>query len=76
MMKEMAYISEHLFSLRQEITSLRNLNARYSEQNEHSTLDQSALEVRANRLLEIKQELSKILANPGDCRVWWDKSHA
>ncbi len=76
MIKEMAYISEHLFSLRQEITSLRNLNARYSEQSEHSTMDQSALEVRANRLLEIKQELSKILAHPNDCGVWWEKSRA
>jgi hypothetical protein len=76
MIKEMAYIKEHLTSLRQEITSLRNLNTRYSEQSEHSTMDQSALEVRTNRLLEIKQELSQIMANPGDSRVWWDKVRA
>jgi len=76
MMKEMAYIKEHLTSLRQEITSLRDLNARYSEQSEHSTVDQSALEVRANRLREIKQELSQILASPGDSKVWWDKVRA
>ncbi len=69
----MTYISEHLSSLRQEITTLRNMNARYSEKSEHSAMDQSALELRANRLLEIKQELSKILDRPGDSAVWWEK---
>lgn len=69
----MPYISEHLSSLRQEITNLRNLNARYSERIEHSPMDQSALELRANRLLEIKQELAKILDRPDDSPVWWEK---
>jgi hypothetical protein len=73
MMKEMPYISEHLSSLRQEITTLRDLNARYSEKSEHSPTDQSALELRTNRLLEIKKELSKILDRPGDSAVWWEK---
>jgi hypothetical protein len=76
MIEKMPYISEHLTSLRQEITSLRDLNARYSAQSEHSMMDQSALEVRAKRLLEIKRELSQILANPGDHKVWWDKVRA
>jgi hypothetical protein len=69
----MAYMSERLSSLRQEITHLRNLNVRYSEKSEHSPMDQSALELRTNRLLEIKQELSKILDHPADAAVWWDK---
>jgi len=69
----MAYISEHLSSLRQEIKSLRNMNARYSEEREHSPMDESALELRTNRLLEIKQELSKILDRPSDSAVWWEK---
>jgi hypothetical protein len=69
----MAYMSDHLSNLRQEITHLRNLNARYSEKSEHSPMDQSALELRTNRLLEIKQELSKILDRPGDSTVWWEK---
>ena len=69
----MSYISEHLSSLRQEITTLRNMNAHYSEKSEHSPLDQSALELRASRLLEIKQELSKILDQPHDSAVWWEK---
>jgi len=70
----MPYISERLSSLRQEITTLRDMNTRYSEKSEHSPIDQSALEVRTNRLLEIKQELSKILDRPGDPAVWWEKS--
>ncbi len=70
----MPYISERLSSLRQEISTLRNMNARYSEKGEHSAMDQSALEFRTNRLLEIKQELSKILDRPGDPAVWWEKS--
>jgi len=69
----MAYLSEHLSSLRQEITTLRNLNARYAEKGAHSAMDQSALEVRTNRLLEIKKELSKILDRPDDSAVWWER---
>jgi hypothetical protein len=69
----MPYISEHLSSLRQEITTLRNMNALYAGQSQHSPMDQSALEVRTNRLLEIKKELSKILAQPRDASVWWEK---
>jgi hypothetical protein len=69
----MAYMSERLSSLRQEITYLRNLNTRYSEKSEHSPMDRWALELRANRLSEIKQELSKILDRPDDSTVWWEK---
>ena len=73
MIEEMTYISEHLTSLRQEITELRDLNTRYSAMSEHGPLDQSALEVRANRLLQIKQELSGMLERPSDPKVWWDR---
>ena len=73
MIKGMTYISLHLSNLRQEITTLRDLNARYSEKSEHSPMDQSAFELRTNRLLEIKQELSKILDRPSDPAVWWEK---
>jgi len=69
----MSYISEHLSSLRQEIITLRNMNARCSEKSERGPMDQSALELRTNRLLEIKQELSKILDRPHDSAVWWEK---
>jgi hypothetical protein len=66
-------ITEHLSSLRHEITDLRNLNARYAEKGAHSAMDRSALEVRTTRLLEIKQELSKILDRPDDSAVWWER---
>lgn len=69
----MPYITEHLSNLRREITTLRDMNARYSAQSEHSPMDQSALEVRTNRLAAIKQELLKILDRPGDPGVWWEK---
>ena len=71
--REMPYISEHLSSLRQEITDLRNLNARLSEKGGHNTVDQTALELRTIRLREIKQELSKMLNRPDDPAVWWEK---
>ena len=73
MMKEMTYIAEHLSNLRQEITDLRNMNARYSSKSEHGPLDHSALETRTNRLREIKQELSTMLERPTDPKVWWEK---
>jgi hypothetical protein len=73
MMKEMTYIAEHLSNLRQEITDLRNMNAKYSNKSEHGPLDQSALETRTNRLREIKQELSTMLERPTDPKVWWEK---
>ena len=69
----MPYLSQHLSNLRREITTLRDMHARYSEKSEHSPLDQSALELRASRLAAIKQELAKILDRPGDPGVWWEK---
>jgi len=74
MIEGMAYTSEHLSNLRREITSLRDMNTRYAEKTEHSLTDQSALELRSNRLLAIKQELARILDRPGDPGVWWEKS--
>jgi len=70
----MPYISEHLTSLRQEIADLRDLNARLSEKGGHTAVDQTALELRTNRLREIKQELSKILKRPDDHKAWWERS--
>ena len=74
MMKVMPYISEHLSSLRQEIADLRKLNAHFAEKTGHNEFDQTALELRTNRLREIKQELSKMLAHPDDPSVWWERS--
>jgi hypothetical protein len=69
----MPYILEHLTSLRQEITDLRNMNARSVNRGADTQIDQSAMEMRANRLAEIKKELSQMLNRPEDPQVWWEK---
>ena len=49
--ESMPYILEHLSSLRQEITDLRNMNARLRARGVgDGQIDQSAVEMRANRL--------------------------
>jgi hypothetical protein len=68
----MPCLSEHLTSLRQEITDLRKLNMQCSEKSDPNLQDQSALELRTNRLREIKLELSKMLNPPTDPKIWWD----
>jgi len=73
MMEEMPYISEHLSSLRQEIIDLRNLNASVRKSGHTSEVDQTAFELRTNRLREIKQELSRMLNQPDDPKVWWER---
>jgi hypothetical protein len=70
----MDYLSSHLASLRQEITKLRNTNVLYAQQSMHNAVEQTASDVRANRLLQIKQELSKMRDCPPEPRVWWDKA--
>ena len=74
MMKEMPNIKELLSGLRQEISDLQNMNARYAGKRVHSEVEQTALELRTTRLREIKQELSKMLDRPQDAKVWWEKS--
>lgn len=69
----MDYFSVHLSSLRQEISDLRDLNRLYAQQGHHSPVEQAASDVRSNRLLQIKQELSNMRNCPPDPKVWWDK---
>jgi hypothetical protein len=73
MIKVMPYISEHLSSLRQEITDLRNSNALVAKNGRHNEQDQTALELRTKRLREIKDELSRMLSQPDDPKVWWER---
>jgi len=70
----MAYLTEHLSSLRQEITDLRNLNVLYLQRSEHSPGERTASDVRGSRLLQIKQELAKMRNRPDDTAVWWGTS--
>jgi hypothetical protein len=70
----MNYLTEHLSSLRQEITNLQNMNVVYLQRSGHSPVERAASEVRGSRLLQIKQELSKMRNRPDDSVVWWAKS--
>jgi hypothetical protein len=70
----MDHLSLHLASLRQETAELRNINVLYAKQSVHNAVEQTASDVRASRLLQIKQELSKMRDCPPELRVWWDKS--
>ena len=69
----MPYLAEHLSSLRHEITDLRNRNVVYSQQSQHSPVERTASDVRESRLVQIKQELSKMLNQPDDPKVWWER---
>jgi hypothetical protein len=70
----MDYLSSHLVSLRREINELQNINVLYAKQSVHNAVEQTASDVRENRLLQIKQELSKMRDCPPELRVWWDRS--
>jgi hypothetical protein len=61
---------QYLSSLRQEIADLKLLNDQLPAKPQRNSVDRSALEARASRLLEIKQELSKLMSKP-DNPVWW-----
>jgi hypothetical protein len=49
------------------------MNVRAGNRSGDSQIDQSATEMRANRLIEIKKELSRMLNRPEDPQVWWEK---
>ena len=57
---------------RREITDLRNTNVLYAQQSLHNAVEQTASDVRASRLLQIKQESSMMRDCPPEPRVWWD----
>jgi len=61
---------QYLSSLRQEIADLKQLNASVPAKPKRNAVDRSAFEARANRLQEIKQELTKLMSKP-DNSVWW-----
>jgi hypothetical protein len=75
MLEEMTYLAEHLSSLRQEIADLQKMNTHYSNKSEHSPLEQSALETRTARLLQIKKELGNMRERPNDPKIWWERLH-
>ena len=54
-------ISERLTNIRQEISELRNLNAKYWARSEHAPVEKSAYQNRQLRLSQIKQELALMM---------------
>ena len=70
----MDHLATHLVTLRQEINTLRDLNALYKQHRHHSPLEQTDFDVRESRLLQIKRELSNMLNSPPETSVWWEKS--
>jgi hypothetical protein len=55
------YISERLSSLKQELSDLRVINARYWSWSAHSALQKSARALHREHLLHIKRELSDLM---------------
>jgi len=55
------YISERLSSLKQELSDLRVINARYWSRTGHTALQKSARTLHQERLLHIKRELSDLM---------------
>ena len=55
------HISERLSSLKEELSDLKVINARYWSQGEHSALQKSARALHQERLVQIKRELSDLM---------------
>jgi hypothetical protein len=49
------------------------MNVVYLQHSEHSPVERAASEVRGSRLVQIKNELSKMRSRPDDSVVWWAK---
>jgi hypothetical protein len=60
-MMDANHISVRLASMRQQMSEIRVINARYWVKSEHTVLDKSAHALREGRLLGIKQELSDMM---------------
>ena len=60
-MMDANHISERLTSMRQTMSEIRVINARYWVKSQHTALDKSAHALREGRLLGIKQELSDMM---------------
>jgi hypothetical protein len=60
-MQDANYISERLASLKQELSDLRVINARYWSRSEHSPLEKSGRALNQERLVQIKRELSDLM---------------
>jgi hypothetical protein len=59
-MMDANYISERLASLKQELSDLRVINARYWSRSEHTASEKTSRVLNQERLLQIKRELSDL----------------
>ena len=60
-MMDANHISERLASMRQTISDIRVINARYWVKSQHTPLDKSAHALLEGKLLGIRQELSDMM---------------
>jgi hypothetical protein len=60
-MMDANHILERLASMRQTISDIRVINARYWVKSQHTALDKSAHALREGKLLGIRQELSDMM---------------
>jgi hypothetical protein len=60
-MMDANYVSEHLSSLKNEMSDLKVSNARYWNRTDHTALEKSASALRRDRLVEIKVELADMM---------------
>ena len=60
-MMDANHISERLASMRQTISDIRVINARYWVKSQHTALDKSAHALQEGKLLGIRQELSDMM---------------
>jgi hypothetical protein len=60
-MMDVNHISERLASMKQAISDIGAVNARYWIKSKHTALDKSAHALREGRLLGIRQELSNMM---------------
>lgn len=69
----MDYISQRLTQLRQEIALLQSTNASFSRRELHTEDELAGCELRANRLSQIKKELSGMMGQRHEELVWWER---
>ena len=60
-MMDANHISERLATMRQTISDIRVINARYWVKSQHTALDKSAHALREGKLLGIREELSDMM---------------
>ena len=61
MVQDADHISERLSGLKQELSDLRVINARYWSRSAHTALEKTARALNQERVLRIKRELADLM---------------